>query len=461
MRLLPETDFIHADSVLRGLALAMIFTWILAYPEYGPLLNEIFGPKASILGNVFILSHGSGLILLNFLPGAVRSHKKTTISVGVLLFLLTCVLTFIPAINPFIVIGLLGFISAYLVLAWISGFLDDKAPVIAIGVAMAGANILLGLITMTHFPAHSSLLIVAAVTGLGPLLGALYVGSSYPGAGMPVAERLEIKKTGLGLTASIIAFAAAAYFSGGLWFRAVMPVFYSRWPAIMGIDIFIYAAAIVGLLFFALKRSYIWAGLMALSLLGLGYATAIIGLDQPWVLVVTVVLLNMGMAATDFFFWLALRGLSNIVGDRKVFGIGLGLSLFFITGTGIALDARLIPSPLQSPAAAAIGTSLLFIICPLLIWFVRPLQIFEDESSREVIPAQPEPIKIYPALPAFWNDLTSSEKKIYELINQGRTDAEIAKTLFISRHTVKFHVRNVLRKTGASNRKELLMKTLH
>jgi DNA-binding CsgD family transcriptional regulator len=290
------------------------------------------------------------------------------------------------------------------------------------------------------------------------LLGALYVGGSYLGAGKPVAERLEIKKAGLGLTASIIAFAAAAYFSGGLWFRAVMPVFYSRWPAIMGLDIFIYAAAIVGLLFFALKRSYIWAGLMALSLLGLGYAAAVIGLDRPWVLVVTVVLLNMGMAATDFFFWLALRGLSNIVGDRKVFGIGLGLSLFFITGTGIALDAQLIPSPLQSPAAAALGTSLLFIICPLLIWFVRPLQLFEEEISREIVPEQPEPIKIYPA---FWNDLTSSEKKVYELISQGHTDGEIAKTLFISRHTVKFHVRNVLHKTGASNRKELLMKTLH
>jgi DNA-binding CsgD family transcriptional regulator len=333
--------------------------------------------------------------------------------------------------------------------------------VITIGVAMAGANIALGLVTIVHFPTHSSLSIAAAFTGLGPLLGALYIGSSYLGAGMPATERLEIKKAGLGLTVSIIAFAAAAYFSGGLWFRAIMPIFYSRWPTIIGIDIFIYAAAIAMLLFFALKRSYIWAGLIALSLLGLGYTTAIFGLEQPWVLVVTVVLLNVGMAATDFFFWLALRGLSNIMGDRKVFGIGLGLSLFFITGTGIALDAIVIPSPLQSPAAAALGASLLFIICPFLIWFVRPLQFFEEEISREIVPEQPEPIKIYPALPAFWNDLTSSEKKVYELISHGHTDGEIAKTLFISRHTVKFHVRNVLRKAGVSNRKELLLKTLH
>ena len=50
MRLLPETDFKHADSVLGGLALALVFTWILAYPEYGPLLNELFGPKHPFWG---------------------------------------------------------------------------------------------------------------------------------------------------------------------------------------------------------------------------------------------------------------------------------------------------------------------------------------------------------------------------------------------------------------------------
>jgi DNA-binding CsgD family transcriptional regulator len=456
MRLLPKTDFKYADSVLGGLALALVFTWILAYPEYGPLLSEIFGPKASTLGHVFILCHGCGLILLNFLPGAVRGHKKTTISAGALVFLLTCILTFIPAIDPFIVIGLLGFISAYLVLAWISGFLNEKAPVIAIGVAMAGANILLGLVTMAHFSAHSSLSIAAAVTGLGPLLGAFYVGSSYLSTGMPVAERLEIKKGDLGLIAIIIAFAAAAYFSGGLWFGVVIPVFYSRWPAIMGVDDLIYAAAIIGLVLYARKGSYVWIGPMALSLLGLGLVTSILGLERPAVIIITVILLASGLGATDLFYWLTLRSMAKIMSSGRVFGIGLGLSLFFITASGVALDRQLLPNPLSSPSAAVFGTCLLFLICPLLLWFTRPLSLYEQPA--QVPDAAPESLRPEPEFPIFWNDLTGSEKRVYELVRQGHTDAEIAGELFISRHTVKFHVRNILRKCDVSNRKELLMK---
>ena len=38
----------------------------------------------------------------------------------------------------------------------------------------------------------------------------------------------------------------------------------------------------------------------------------------------------------------------------------------------------------------------------------------------------------------------------------GKTNKEISDKLYISDNTVKFHVRNLLRKTGCSRRKELL-----
>lgn len=54
------------------------------------------------------------------------------------------------------------------------------------------------------------------------------------------------------------------------------------------------------------------------------------------------------------------------------------------------------------------------------------------------------------------NILTPAEKRIYLLLLQSIKDTEMAERLQISRHTVKFHVRNILRKYKVANRNELL-----
>ena len=53
-------------------------------------------------------------------------------------------------------------------------------------------------------------------------------------------------------------------------------------------------------------------------------------------------------------------------------------------------------------------------------------------------------------------DLSGRETDILRLILDGKTNKEISDKLYISDNTVKFHVRNLLRKTGCSRRKELL-----
>lgn len=51
-------------------------------------------------------------------------------------------------------------------------------------------------------------------------------------------------------------------------------------------------------------------------------------------------------------------------------------------------------------------------------------------------------------------DLTNRERDVLQLIATGSTDKEIAKTLSISLYTVKSHVRNILGKLHAVNRRE-------
>lgn len=50
--------------------------------------------------------------------------------------------------------------------------------------------------------------------------------------------------------------------------------------------------------------------------------------------------------------------------------------------------------------------------------------------------------------------VTAREEEVWRLMAGGRTNAEIAETLFLSERTVKFHVGNILRKTASRSRAE-------
>lgn len=51
-------------------------------------------------------------------------------------------------------------------------------------------------------------------------------------------------------------------------------------------------------------------------------------------------------------------------------------------------------------------------------------------------------------------NLTQRELEILELVTKGWSNEEIAKQLFISKHTVKMHISIILQKMGVRNRCE-------
>lgn len=54
-------------------------------------------------------------------------------------------------------------------------------------------------------------------------------------------------------------------------------------------------------------------------------------------------------------------------------------------------------------------------------------------------------------------DISTREADVLKLIISGLSNSEISSNLYISENTVKFHIRNILKKTGCANRKEMLM----
>lgn len=59
--------------------------------------------------------------------------------------------------------------------------------------------------------------------------------------------------------------------------------------------------------------------------------------------------------------------------------------------------------------------------------------------------------------PKFDNHLSVAETRVAKLFSKGKTYDEIADELYISPHTVKVHVRNILRKTGTEDKASFII----
>jgi DNA-binding CsgD family transcriptional regulator len=74
--------------------------------------------------------------------------------------------------------------------------------------------------------------------------------------------------------------------------------------------------------------------------------------------------------------------------------------------------------------------------------------------------ARPDSSVRSPLLGGDLDSLTRREREVIELLARGRTNSQIAQTLVISEGTAKYHVKNVLRKLGATSRAEAVARYL-
>lgn len=109
--------------------------------------------------------------------------------------------------------------------------------------------------------------------------------------------------------------------------------------------------------------------------------------------------------------------------------------------TGIILNDKLIP--------LVIVASICFVVT-FVIFFMLYNRLYMP--APQPLPSQEERLNAF--IQKY--ELSSREIEVLNLIREGASNGEISAKLFISENTVKFHVRNILKKTGCSNRTELI-----
>jgi ATP/maltotriose-dependent transcriptional regulator MalT len=87
----------------------------------------------------------------------------------------------------------------------------------------------------------------------------------------------------------------------------------------------------------------------------------------------------------------------------------------------------------------------------------RLVRLARDESSAQAA-GLPSPSALATRANVL-NTLTPRETEILSLLNEGLSNIEISKKLFIAPSTTKIHVRHVLRKLGVNNRVQAILRT--
>src|SRR5579862_5028902 len=79
--------------------------------------------------------------------------------------------------------------------------------------------------------------------------------------------------------------------------------------------------------------------------------------------------------------------------------------------------------------------------------------VIRQVSNGAIFHAPSRPVQLAPSTDSGGaGDLTQRERTILEAISTGKTTAAISRELWVSEHTIKFHLTNIYRKLGVSNR---------
>lgn len=443
-------------------SLAFFFGWVLAFPYFGPVLTAVapveYQDGASSLVSTFLLFHALGYLAGSLLLRDLMLWKKIMFRTLLAMLTVNTALWFSPVELWLPGMALLGFVSSFYVLGWsypISTYADSKDIMKVFINMVIRANLITILLIFLSTIISPFLVRIMIII---PLLAAFWLlrNTSLTITSLP-SSSAETKKTFPAiLTLLLCLFTVGLFLNTGFMFVVI----HFSYPVMEPFPFFLtyYKYIPYLLLYFTLLhfhkriqlRYLIYTGV---SLLGLSFISFALLENTLGGFFLTITANEVAFALINIFIWTLLGELSYLYGyPYRFFGFGLFANIAS-TFTGGMIGSYLLlhgDSPrIFTAMFAAVAVFLTFIIIPWLNERVmknsqgtKPLWLADDEKllenlSREAV-------------------LTPKETEIIELLLKGFSNRIIAGQLFISENTLKTHLRNIYRKFGVKQKRELL-----
>lgn len=446
---------------------ACLFAYLLSFVFEGKVLYSLL-EHYDIMSNIYIISaivaHFLGLFSCGFWVKSPQMAKRVMTVAMLLCFVVTISFFFKPSLMRLIELMVIGYASGSAVASW-GYFLKISTPknerIKSCADVLIISNLIMILINVVVF-------LDSYMAGLALALFCLAVGTVFT-CFLPVEATYKSAEGENKLPANLkrplamlFLFVVVITVNSGLMYQVINPAFehlnslVSWYWAVP----YIIALVVIRKLSIKIKCSMILYIGMAM-IMGAFICFMVMGRDTADYLVIDTLMLG-ACGIFDLFWWSIIGEMLNYSKNPvKVFGIGISANVFGVLCgdlLGVCITSFALPGA-QVTVIALCVVCVTLVILPvlnsqlgLLLKSHAYLTVHSDlgQKQQDIIVSHIKTL----------DPLTERENEVLQLILSGKSNKEIANTLYISENTVKTHARRIYSKYDVGGRAELISKIL-
>lgn len=443
---------------------SLLFAYILSFLFEGQVLYSLLelrevGPSGYILAA--IISHFAGLFSCGYLVRSPKAAKCTLLGGMGVCLLMTVPFFFAPSALWAIGLIVSGFASGFAVASWghlLKAFTPRTQRIKSCADVLIYSNIIMILVNVTAV--SLSPLIGLALSMLCLVAGMAFI-SALPDDTKdgrweePVSDPSGDMKRALMM---LCLFVFIITINSGLMYQVINPGFQHLTGLVSWYWAVPYIVALIvmrNLPVEAKRSSILYVGMA--MIVGAFISFMLLGRDVSDYLIVDTLMLG-ACGIFDLFWWSIIGEMLDYTENPvKVFGIGLSSNVLGVLCGGVvgmAVTSFQIPGAEVAVIALTVVCVTLVMLPPLnrqLIMLLKNhtyLAAYDSMSKNRQKDILHQTKTLYP--------LTDREKEVLELILSGKSNRQIAGTLFITESTVKTHTRNIYSKYDVGSRAELI-----
>jgi DNA-binding CsgD family transcriptional regulator len=461
----------------RGLSVAvfsLFSAWLLTVPFEGRILYVLadrheMEPHACVFGAM--VACFLGLILSGLIVSSLQTARKVILSATSFCGLGSAVFLMPPSFlwNGFLWAS--SFLIGLSVSSWghyLKAYTTPAERTKTVAHGLIYSNLLMILINTVTANVSPYFGLALAVLSL---IGAFILGAKLAGSAPPLEAKSAIApgaKSPPGLISPVkpllflCLFIAVITIDSGLMYQVVSPAYahhvaLSSWYWALP---YVVALYIMKRVLGGSDNGY--ALYVALAMMGMAFL-AFMTLDRSvgsYLVVDTLILGACGVY--DLFWWSTLAEMLEFgPNPAAILGSGLSANVLGVLAGGI-IGRTVFRGPGLLEGASALALTVLFLVLAILPRLQKELSLVLKDHEflvafTEAMPeaSQKEKAEALDKL-ALIRQLTVREKEVADLLLQGLTYKDIARGLFISENTVKYHVKNIYSKVNVRNKIELM-----